>query len=177
MPDSAQPAPNLYSPPPPKVYSSAYGRFSLTANRAVLVFVLLILALAGGFSAGAFYQSRQPSLSPEDLKKLLPVPLETLTNRAIYDWIGSVEGTIASKDGQSSTITIEKAGSRITAKVVKDLTSISDATQTPAKVITLADVKLGSFVRSEIWLPVEGAVPASGVPGDIVVRYLTVHQK
>jgi uncharacterized protein YneF (UPF0154 family) len=140
----------------------------------LLIIIPFVIALVGGFFGGVYYQSRQ---SPKDLEKVLPLPLNILTNRMIYEWMGSVEGHVVKKDTSTLSLTLEKDGNRITIKAYTPLTRIYDATGEQAKDISFSDIPISSFVRSTVWLPVEGKLPLTKVPGDIVARDIGVHNK
>lgn len=84
-----------------------------------------------------------------------PIALDILKNPLVYEWWGSVEGTLVAKDNQS--ITLEKDGKRIT--IALDLTANATGTTfflqsstklgPKAKDIKIEEIPLGSHLRGD----------------------------
>lgn len=167
MPNSAQPesAPTVYTNPN-------------TGRKIIPVLIgLIVLAGAAGFAGGVYYDSRKNNISPDNLQKILPLPLELLSNKIFTEWRGYIDGKVTDKNESNSTLTVEKDKNRITIKYFKPLTRIFDTTRPQSSEVTFADIKVNSLVRAELWPVGDGKVPLSGNAGDIVARQIEVYQR
>lgn len=105
----------------------------------------------------SFPPAATPAPSPKIIEEDLPIGLEVLQNPAVYEWRGSVEGKLVSKDAHSFTLDDGK-GNRITITDIMPLgatfkTLFMDVTSPEEpKEVTLGDIPIGTTLRGEFWI-------------------------
>ncbi len=108
-------------------------------------------------------QTIQNSPSSATLKTIteseLPIALDILKNPMVYEWRGSVEGTLTKKDDKSITLTDDK-GQKIT--ILVDLSpngtkffylpKVPNKTKSADNYIKLDNIPIGSKLTGEFWV-------------------------
>lgn len=103
-------------------------------------------------------------------QKELPVGIPLLKDPMIYQWRGSVEGTLTSKT--TNKITLSKDAHTIDIPVVKATDFFGPVKNNTREKITLAQIPIGSYLRGEFF-----AFPWEGDKNAIKGSYFSVESK
>lgn len=135
----------------PKSHLASLRLIGLLAIASLIIFV------------GGFFIGRSVAIKTLDS---LPLSVPLIQNPVIYEWQGSVEGTLTEKNDKS--FTLDKNGTKLTISIKKDYTVFYPQGATGSARLKISDVAVGSFIRGNIWLPQKGKLGLTGVKDDIV---------
>jgi len=121
--------------------------------------LLLFFGLALGFIACLFFPSKpQPVLQPQCPKQQiteadLPIGTSLFKNPIVYEWRGSVEGTLSTKDEYSIFIKDDKGNSlRIPTGATSSKAGMTVFYDLKFKEIPLSDLPIGSYLRGDFFV-------------------------
>lgn len=155
------------SVPQPQVYISPTPFYR---NRLFLIFtfiVILVLIPLGFYIFKTYFlktpektlpQQTQVSSKSTIEESESPISFDILQNPLVYEWRGSVEGTLVAKDNES--ITIAKDGQKITLPIDPGPNGIKFYTKESFKIgpekdnhfLTIDKIPLGTKLRGEFWV-------------------------
>lgn len=158
------PAPQPQSFIPSNIKYRPYIKFILLIILAILLAVLVALGinyfLPSKDSLTTQQTPTQLTSEPTIKESELPIGLSILKNPAVYQWNGSVEGTLVAKDARSITIK-DKSGATITIVVDPEGTRFFSQTSISRPIgeqyVPLEKIPLGAHLRGSFFvIPKEG---------------------
>lgn len=148
--------PTVYFPDPP-IYKQRWVKIALFIALSPLLMVAFLW-----IKDQPLFQPKQSTTVPVATSSAsikeedLPITLNILKNPAIYQWTGSIEGTLTDKDDTSLTITT-KDNHSITIPLDLNPNGTKFYNNKPekdlkAKSLTLEDIRIGSKIRGDFFI-------------------------
>lgn len=99
----------------------------------------------------------------------IPIGISLLENPIVYQWRGSVEGTVIAKEGQS--ITVEHKGDKLTMPYNAASTFFGPLVNKKRDKLTPDKIAIGTYVRGEFF-----TFPWTGDKNNIAISIITVEK-
>lgn len=128
-------------------------------------FLLVLILIPVGFYVFKIYFLKTPSPKPAEVSseaafkaEEFPIAVDILKNPMVYEWRGSVEGTVTKKDDKS--IILEKDGKSITVTIdlnpnytgTKFFTGRGVNKNEKAKTLSIDEIRIGSYLRGDFFV-------------------------
>ena len=141
-------------------------------NNKFVLPIIAVVALLAGIGIGIVGRNvvpeqikPGPGTPPTKITQAeLPLPISILKNPLVYEWRGSVEGTLTKKS--KTEFTLSKDGNEFTVKFKEGYTKFIQIP--PGKEILLENIAEGTFLRGVVVIVQKGGPQLSGNPEDAI---------